>query len=225
MNIFQTVKQSVSAGQAASFYGIKVLRNGMACCPFHDDKHPSMKIDERFYCFGCGEKGDVIDFVAKLHDENLLDAARRIVTDFHIETDASQGQSAKPPTKKLPAKRIRDEQVSDLAKKTMERYYDSLCRYAVMLRTAQRELAPSSPEEKWQPLFLLSLEHLTYVEYLLDVLFYAEWHEKLAIFQDCGKEIKELEERINEFVWGNPGSDTGTEKGTHKTTCTDVPAR
>ena len=65
-NVFEAVKQSVSTRDAAAFYGIEVKRNGMACCPFHDDKNPSMKVDQRFHCFGCGEDGDVIDFTAKL---------------------------------------------------------------------------------------------------------------------------------------------------------------
>ena len=51
---------------AAEHYGIEVKRNGMACCPFHDDRTPSMKVDKRFHCFGCQEDGDVIDFVGKL---------------------------------------------------------------------------------------------------------------------------------------------------------------
>ena len=67
-NVFEAVKQSVSTKEAAEFYGIKVSRTGMACCPFHDDKNPSMKVDQRFHCFGCGEDGDVIDFTAKLFD-------------------------------------------------------------------------------------------------------------------------------------------------------------
>ena len=53
-NVFEAVKQSVSTREAAAFYGIEVKRNGMACCPFHDDKNPSMKVDQRFHCFGCG---------------------------------------------------------------------------------------------------------------------------------------------------------------------------
>ena len=65
-NVFEAVKQSVSTREAAAFYGIEVKRNGMACCPFHDDKNPSMKVDQRFHCFGCGADGDVIDFTAKL---------------------------------------------------------------------------------------------------------------------------------------------------------------
>ena len=43
MNIFEQVKGYVTAGQAAEQYGIKINRNKMACCPFHNDRHPSMK--------------------------------------------------------------------------------------------------------------------------------------------------------------------------------------
>lgn len=57
MNIFQEVKERVTARQVAERYGLKVRCNGMACCPFHNDKHPSMKIDQNYYCFACGAKG------------------------------------------------------------------------------------------------------------------------------------------------------------------------
>lgn len=49
MNVFEAVKQSVTTRQAASYYGIRVGRNGMACCPFHNDRTPSMKVDSRYY--------------------------------------------------------------------------------------------------------------------------------------------------------------------------------
>lgn len=62
MNVFEAVKQSVTTRQAAEHYGIHVGQNGMACCPFHNDKTPSMKLDRRYHCFGCGADGDVIDF-------------------------------------------------------------------------------------------------------------------------------------------------------------------
>ena len=51
MNIFEAVKQSVTTWQAAESYGIRVNKNGMAVCPFHRDKNPSMKVDMRFHCF------------------------------------------------------------------------------------------------------------------------------------------------------------------------------
>ena len=50
MNIFREMKERVTARQVAERYGLKVSRNGMACCPFHNDKHPSMKIDQNYYC-------------------------------------------------------------------------------------------------------------------------------------------------------------------------------
>ena len=81
-NVFEAVKQSVSTREAAEFYGIKVSRTGMACCPFHDDKNPSMKVDQRYHCFGCGADGDVIDFTAKLFDLSPKEAAEKLAQDF-----------------------------------------------------------------------------------------------------------------------------------------------
>ena len=66
MNVFEAVKQSVTTRQAAERYGIRVGKNGMAVCPFHNDKNPSMKVDRRFHCFGCQADGAVIDFVSRL---------------------------------------------------------------------------------------------------------------------------------------------------------------
>ncbi len=51
MNVFEAVRDSVTARQAAECYGIKVNRNSMAVCPFHNDKNPSMKLDKRYRCF------------------------------------------------------------------------------------------------------------------------------------------------------------------------------
>ena len=79
-NVFEAVKQAVPTRQAAESYGVQVGKNGMACCPFHDDKHPSMKVDRRFHCFGRQADGDVIDFTARLFGlsskENCLAHAR-----------------------------------------------------------------------------------------------------------------------------------------------------
>ena len=67
MTVFEAVKQTVTTRQAAENYGIHVNRAGKAKCPFHNDRTPSMKVDKRFHCFGCGADGDVIDFTAKLY--------------------------------------------------------------------------------------------------------------------------------------------------------------
>ena len=77
MNVFEAVKQSVTTWQAAEHYGIRVGRNGMCVCPFHDDKNPSMKVDRRFHCFGCQADGDVIDFVSRLENVKIGRASCR----------------------------------------------------------------------------------------------------------------------------------------------------
>lgn len=67
MNVFDAVKQFVTTRQAVEMYGLKIRRNNMVSCPFHNDRTPSMKVDNRFHCFGCGTDGDVIDFVSRLY--------------------------------------------------------------------------------------------------------------------------------------------------------------
>lgn len=71
-------------------YGIEVRRNGMARCPFHDDRHPSMKLDKRRHCFGCQADGDVIDFTAELFGLGLKDAAEQLASDFGISNDKKE---------------------------------------------------------------------------------------------------------------------------------------
>ena len=83
MNLFETVKSAVTVKQAAEHYGCKVNRGDMICCPFHDDLHPSMKLNrDYFYCFGCGATGDVIDFVARLFGLSSYEAAKKLAYDF-----------------------------------------------------------------------------------------------------------------------------------------------
>lgn len=48
-------------------------------CPFHSEKTASLKVNperQSFYCFGCREHGDSIDFVRKLKGLSFLDALR-----------------------------------------------------------------------------------------------------------------------------------------------------
>lgn len=90
MNVFEVVKENVTARQAAEAYGLKVGRTGMACCPFHSDKSPSMKLDERYYCFGCGVTGDAVDLTAKLFGIGLREAAVKLAEDFGLNYDSRQ---------------------------------------------------------------------------------------------------------------------------------------
>ena len=96
MNVFEAVKENVTTRQAAELYGIRVRRNGMVCCPFHADRTPSMKVDRRFHCFGCGADGDVIDFVSRLFGLPCRKAAVRLADDFGICYDSRRKRSTRP---------------------------------------------------------------------------------------------------------------------------------
>ncbi|MCL1785842.1 MAG: DNA primase [Alphaproteobacteria bacterium] len=56
-------------------------RDFWGCCPFHNEKTPSFKVNEemgRYYCFGCGEKGDIISFTMKTQNMQYPDAIREL---------------------------------------------------------------------------------------------------------------------------------------------------
>ena len=103
---FKAIKGLVTAREAAEHYGLTVNSRGMALCPFHDDHNPSMKLDERFHCFGCGEDGDVIDFTAKYFNLTLKEAAEKLLADFGngVELPATPA----PPQPPDPTKRCHD---------------------------------------------------------------------------------------------------------------------
>ena len=104
MSLFEIVKYGVSCREAAERYGVEVNRCGMALCPFHNDRHPSLYVaDDHYHCFACGEHGDVIDFAAKLFGLPLYEAAQRLAADFHLTPDKPPSAAA------LSAKRIRTE--------------------------------------------------------------------------------------------------------------------
>lgn len=76
------VRNRCSISSIARTAGIKLKatwEGWSACCPFHEDGTPSFTIfanDSRFQCFGCGceARGDVIDFVRRLHGIGLREA-------------------------------------------------------------------------------------------------------------------------------------------------------
>ena len=182
MNVFEAVKQSVTTRQAAEHYGIHVGRNGMACCPFHNDKTPSMKLDRRYHCFGCGADGDVIDFAAALYGLGKKEAAVQLAQDFGLSYE-----DWKPPGKvrKLkPQQKFPEEQFQE----AKNRCFRILADYLHLLRVWRKEYAPHSPEEAFHPRFVEALQKQAHVEYLLDVLLFGETEEKAALITDYRKD-------------------------------------
>lgn len=81
----EIIHNAVPMRTAAEFYGLSVNRAGFCACPFHAEKTPSFKVfSDHFYCFGCGEHGDVITFVMRLYQLDFRAAITRLDYDFGL---------------------------------------------------------------------------------------------------------------------------------------------
>ena len=195
-NVFEAVKQSVSTRDAAAFYGIEVKRNGMACCPFHDDKNPSMKLNEEyFYCFGCGATGDVIDFTAKLFDLSPKEAAEKLAQDFGLIYD-----SQAPPRRRY----VRQKTEAQQFREDWQQCYRVLSDYYYLLKKWETDHSPRTPEEEPHPRFVEAIHKKTYVEYLLDLFLYESEEEQKAWIAEHTAEITHLERRLKIMAENKP---------------------
>ena len=176
MNLFEIVKYGVSCREAAERYGVEVNHYGMALCPFHNDRHPSLYVaDDHYYCFACGEHGDVIDFVSKLFHLSLYDAAQKLAADFHLTPDKPPSAAA------LHAKRIRTE--AQQLRETEQLCFSVLSDYAHVLRDWKVQYAPQSPAEAPDERFVEACHKLDEVEYYLDILASGNSHERAEVIQ------------------------------------------
>ena len=217
MTLFELVKQNICVPDAAEHYGLQVNRNGMCSCPFHEDRHPSMKLNERyFYCFGCGATGDVIDLVARLFDLSSFEAAQKLVQDFGIDPDKPPAAAALPKPERPLLKAYRQEEVRCLR---------VLCDYLHLLESWKVQYAPSNPNQTGAPngtqqggsvgertssgmselspqggsegyvacededdRFVEACQMLDYVEYLADLLIAAELEQRVKIVEMLNKD-------------------------------------
>ncbi|MFQ9214446.1 MAG: LPD28 domain-containing protein [Mediterraneibacter gnavus] len=194
-NVFEAVKLSVSTREAAEFYGIKVSRTGMACCPFHDDKNPSMKVDQRFHCFGCGEDGDVIDFTAKLFNLSPKEAAEKLAQDFGLIYDSQAPPRRRYVRQKTEAQKFREDR---------QRCYRVLSDYYYLLKKWEADRSPSTPEEEPHPRFVEAIQKKAYVEYLLDLFLYESEEEQKVWIAEHTTEITHLERRLKIMAENKP---------------------
>ena len=176
MNLFEIVKYGVSCREAAERYGVEVNHYGMALCPFHNDRHPSLYVaDDHYYCFACGEHGDVIDFVSKLFHLSLYDAAQKLAADFHLTPDKPPSAAA------LHAKRIRTE--AQQLRETEQLCFSVLSDYAHVLRDWKVQYAPQSPAEAPDARFIEACHKLDRTEYYLDILCVGDSYERAEVIQ------------------------------------------
>lgn len=204
-NIFKAVKDAISTREVASFYGIRISRNGMCCCPFHSDKHPSMKLDNRYHCFGCGEDGDVINFVGKLYGLSPYDATVKIITDFNLGIPITNKGIATTTTK--PATSLDTKANIYNTQRAFQEYKrDALLllhRYLDFLHKAERDFAPASPEalEQPHPLFEEAIMKKVFIDWLIDELTFGDITSQLELLTTYGGTIQYVKNRLSEIKY------------------------
>ena len=174
MNVFGRVKASINTREAAARYGVEVNRHGKALCPFHNDRHPSLFVDDdHYHCYACGEHGDVIDFTAKLFGLKLYEAAQKLAYDFGITQD-------KPPDKAMQEKQNRKSEAQRL-RENEKLCFSALLEYMKLLQEWKRLYAPRSPEDTQDDRFVEACHTLDYVEYLVDLLIMGDSYERTEV--------------------------------------------
>lgn len=174
MNVFATVKTSINTREAAERYGVEVNRHGKALCPFHNDRNPSLFVDDdHYHCFACGEHGDVIDFTAKLFGLKLYEAAQKLAYDFGITQD-------KPPDKAMQEKLNRKSEAQRL-RENEKLCFSALMEYMKLLQEWKRLYAPRSPEDDVDSRFSEACHWLSYVEYLVDLLIMGDSYKRTEV--------------------------------------------
>jgi len=93
-----------------------------ACCPFHQEKTPSFKVDPAtglWHCFGCGEGGDAFGFMMKSENLTFVESVTNLANRAHIEIKTVEDGGV--------AKGVRDK-VFAVCKDTAQYYHAVLTR-------------------------------------------------------------------------------------------------
>ena len=168
-NMFESIKAAVTARQASESFGLTVNRSGMAICPFHEDHTPSLKLDQRYYCFGCGATGDVIDFTARLFNVSNSNAAQILAEKFGIQPESQ--------TKTIP-------QIKPAASlhNLEQRCLFALVQYEKLLRFWKKHDAPQTQEEPFHDRFVEGCQRDSFIAHLIDEMMDADpWRRKQAV--------------------------------------------
>lgn len=187
MSIFETIKAAVSVPQAAAYYGMKIQRNHMTRCCFHDDHHPSMKLnDTYYYCFACLEHGDVIDLVARLHRESHYAAVQRLARDFGINPN-----SPAPTAKSRMPRRNADEALCMTV----------LTDYERLLKRWKHDYAPATPASSFDDRFVEACQMLPPITAMTNILFLPDAALRTRLVRQVMQDntIPQLKERLDKL--------------------------
>ncbi|MCS7186019.1 MAG: DNA primase [Armatimonadota bacterium] len=93
-NIVRLIRDQANIVEVVSAYVrlIPAGKNYKALCPFHQEKTPSFYVSPEkglWHCFGCGEGGDVIDFVQRIEGLTFIEAIAKLSRQLGIRWQPS----------------------------------------------------------------------------------------------------------------------------------------
>lgn len=213
LSIFSEVKEYLTARQAAEGYGLKVGKNGMACCPFHDDRHPSMKIDKNYHCFACGAGGDVVDYVSRLFGLSQYGAALKLAEDFRLPIETGRkGPMSVQERKDIRERKEKQERSIHIKMRFAgwcSKSIDTLKKCLAEIENAKSFLRNKAPEQIFTDDYTYLLQAEPIIHYWLDILCTGETAEKQELFIKNRKEVEEFAERVGNSRKRIMGKDRG----------------
>ena len=188
-DIFKFVKNYVTAKDVVIHYGFRPNRSNLICCPFHNDKHPSMKVEKRFFCFGCGAQGDAIDFVSNYFGIGLKEAAEKLLGDFGITLmpEPSSKRTKSYSTSMVQYQKKRPE-LTQITRRLLQ--------YKDMLATRIQALAPKTMDEEWSDAFVDEINANVRVTYLIDGLLFGSKEECMEFYNFYKEGVDEIVKRM-----------------------------
>lgn len=155
------------------------LKHGKALCPFHDERTPSFTVSgkrQRFHCFGCGESGDVIDFIKKLHNLSFKDAISYLGVRPGHPVQINQAIQ-------------RRRSIQQSYEKAINKVYSRLCDRARHLNgiLLQVKNNPSTLTDAGAVLFAEQMGELAAIDHKLDILLTGTFEDQMLILKGAGR--------------------------------------
>ena len=160
-----TIKRTVTARDVAERYGLTVSRHNYACCPYHGDKTPSMKLyqgERGFYCFGCHVGGSSIDLAMKLLGVDFRGAIRQLNDDFglNLPLDQKLSSAEKRRAAQVATERAAQAEVKAQKKRELDANLDVLAHRYLFLLQLSNWHRPTRSEPEFSELWCYAMEEL-----------------------------------------------------------------
>jgi len=191
MDTFSIIKEHISLADVVGQYGVSLKPQSgnryAALCPFHNDKSPSFVIypDGGFKCFGCGEHGDVVDFVAKIDGLSPIDAAKQLDADYGLGLfDTRLSREERATAARQAEQRKHDRELMTAFDEWCRRHHIAICNEVHLLEGLIPKYRPQSTEDAFSAEFAAIIEEVAWLDIELDILMVGTTEAKLELFNN-----------------------------------------